>query len=362
MSMTASATDSRGRTGTATRVISVAPYAPPSIAAFAAARCNSSGSAAQLDGTRGWITLAASASSMSGRNSMSCTVYYKTSSATSWTTAGSYSHSNYNINLNNSALSGSIYFNPLYSYDFRVVVSDYFGSVSMETGLGTKAVVFDILRDGSGVAFGKIAEYSNTLDIGWTLRLASPLPVASGGTGATSLAGVRSAIGLGSGTGALGVAYGGTGTTSLSNLRSSMGLGSSTGVLGVSYGGTGATSLAGLRSSMGLGSSTGTLGISYGGTGATSVASAMQALDLRSGVLQDVTVKKTGLNTFRASWATRSTVPTAVMVCGYGSGTNMLGYWRFSSDSFSTTGCNVYAYRTPQASGSGTISIQYIAI
>ena len=47
---------------------------------------------------------------------------------------------------------------------------------------------------------------------------AGTLPVARGGTGQTTLAAARSAMGLGNTTGALPVANGGTGTTSLANI------------------------------------------------------------------------------------------------------------------------------------------------
>lgn len=73
------------------------------------------------------------------------------------------------------------------------------------------------------------------------LNVGTTLPVANGGTGQTSLQGVRKALGLGDTTGALPVANGGTGVTSLATLRSNMGLGNSTGTLAVANGGTGVT-------------------------------------------------------------------------------------------------------------------------
>lgn len=98
------------------------------------------------------------------------------------------------------------------------------------------------------------------------------LPVAFGGTGVTTYALLRSAIGLGDTTGTLSISYGGTGVTSYAALRNAMGLGNSTGTLAVANGGTGATSLSSLRGSMGLGNSTGVLAIDNGGTGASTAA------------------------------------------------------------------------------------------
>lgn len=110
-------TDTRGRTASANYTITVSAYSAPSITTFLAARCNAAGTAVQIDGTRMWYTLSAKASSMNGRNSMSCVVQYKLKSASSWTTATTVAHSNYSINQTNVALPASIVFNALNSYD-----------------------------------------------------------------------------------------------------------------------------------------------------------------------------------------------------------------------------------------------------
>lgn len=60
MTMTVTVTDSRGRTATYTTTFNVLDYSPPSITAFSAERCNSDGSAAQLDGTKARYSFAGS--------------------------------------------------------------------------------------------------------------------------------------------------------------------------------------------------------------------------------------------------------------------------------------------------------------
>lgn len=143
-------TDSRGLSASTSYAFTVYAYQPPSITSFSMSRCNSAGSAVQIDGTRAWYSLSASAASVNARNTMSCTIYYKLKTVQTWTTATTVSHTNYGISQANMALSSSIVFNVLNSYDVRVTVSDYFGSVNADATLNTKQVVFDVLADGSG--------------------------------------------------------------------------------------------------------------------------------------------------------------------------------------------------------------------
>lgn len=134
-------------------------------------------------------------------------------------------------------------------------------------------------------------------------------------------------------------------------------------VVPVKNGGTGQTTVAAARNALGLGNTAGAVPIANGGTGATTVASALANLDIRYGRMTSVTVNKTGLNTFDITFSTaRATTPQVVIVLGYGSATGMLQYWNYASDTYSTTGCKIYAYRSAQESGTGTIAFQYLAI
>lgn len=67
------------------------------------------------------------------------------------------------------------------------------------------------------------------------------IPVANGGTGVTTLAGIRNALGLGNTTGAVPIANGGTGATTVEGARNALGLGNTAGALPVANGGTGQT-------------------------------------------------------------------------------------------------------------------------
>ena len=182
LTMTVTATDSRGRTASTTRTVDVLDYSPPSLSQFSAERCNDDGSAPQTDGTKVRISAKASGSSVGGKNTLSCTVYYKLSSAESWVSAVTLTPSNYVITATNRLLSPT--FDTLSSYDVRIRVQDVFYYVEQTVSIGTKQVMMDFYRDGSGIAFGKVAENAGKVEFGWPLLLSEPLGVDQGGTGA----------------------------------------------------------------------------------------------------------------------------------------------------------------------------------
>lgn len=70
------------------------------------------------------------------------------------------------------------------------------------------------------------------------------LPIANGGTGATTVAEARAALGLGNTTGALPIANGGTGATTVAAARNALGLGNTAGALPIANGGSGMTAVA----------------------------------------------------------------------------------------------------------------------
>ena len=89
------------------------------------------------------------------------------------------------------------------------------------------------------------------------------IDIAHGGTGATTVAGARNALGLGNTSGALPVANGGTGATTVAAARNNLGLGNTSGALPVANGGTGATSASAARTAL---AAMGTAGGSFTGT------------------------------------------------------------------------------------------------
>ena len=114
-----------------------------------------------------------------------------------------------------------------------------------------------------------VAAARNALGLGNT---SGALPIANGGTGQTTIAAARNALGLGNTDGALPVANGGTGQTTAAAARNALGLGNTTGALPIANGGTGQTTAAAARNALGLGNTTGALPVANGGTGQTSIA------------------------------------------------------------------------------------------
>lgn len=106
------------------------------------------------------------------------------------------------------------------------------------------------------------------------------LPIANGGTGQTTVALARNALGLGNTSGALPIENGGTGQTTAALARNALGLGNTMGALPIANGGTGATTAALARNNLGLGNTAGALPIANGGTAATTVALARNNLGL----------------------------------------------------------------------------------
>ena len=223
--------DSRGRTATATRTITVLAYSPPSLSLFNAERCNATGTAPQTDGTGVRVSATASASSVNAKNTMICVVNYKLSSASTWAQATTITPSNYAIAANDVLLSQT--FDALSSFDLMIRVTDFFHTVEQSVSIGTKQVMMDFYSNGTGIAFGKVAETASAVEFGWPLMLVAPLTIAQGGTGATSATAALAALGaaaanhvhaLAACMGILNVAAGGTGATDAATARSNLGI------------------------------------------------------------------------------------------------------------------------------------------
>ena len=151
-------TDSRGRTATTTRSISVIAYSAPRITSFSADRVDSSGNADD-EGTHLKVTLALSISPVGNKNTKQYKLLYKRKSDTSYTALQTTTPSDYSYS-GTLTFTASSYpeFSSDYGYDIRLQVSDYFTSVNSDDELQTAAVWLDLNISGKGVGIGKVSE------------------------------------------------------------------------------------------------------------------------------------------------------------------------------------------------------------
>ena len=157
-------TDSRGRTETAERTIEVEAYNDPVIEATSIERTNSS--ATPIDnGTYAKITLKASGSSISGKNTVTVKVYHMRSDVTSWTLARTidvaYSYDDI-IMIANMITSRS--------YAYKIELADAFSTTTAEMTLRAEGAIIGWMPGGIGISFGKAAEESYMADFDWRIH------------------------------------------------------------------------------------------------------------------------------------------------------------------------------------------------
>ena len=165
VSYSAYVVDSRGRkSNVLTDTISVLNYSNPQISKFNVIRCDASG-VENSEGAYAKYEVNASISSVNNKNDKSFIIDYKLQTDSEWTTWKTYS-SGYTLNETSSVLEISVDD----AYHFRVRAIDYFNSSNPSSKiqpLSSAFTLMDILEDGTGLAFGKVAKDSNTFDIGF---------------------------------------------------------------------------------------------------------------------------------------------------------------------------------------------------
>ena len=152
-------TDSRGRTASTTRSITVIAYAAPTITSFQGFRCLQNGTES-YEGTYLNSAVNFSISSVNNKNTRSYSIEYKLQSATTWTalTSGAV------YALNSNIISASGLLSADNSYDIRLSVTDYFTTVRSTFEIPTAFTLLDFNASGKALAFGKVSELTEGIE------------------------------------------------------------------------------------------------------------------------------------------------------------------------------------------------------
>jgi hypothetical protein len=152
-------TDSRGRTAKVTKTWTVLPYAAPKIAAFTGSRSLADGTE-NYDGTYLSALLSFTVSALNGKNTATYSLEYKLKTATAWTvlTSGS------STAMQSTFVSPKEIFSTESSYDIRLVVKDYFTTVTSVGDIPTAFTLLDFNASGRGLAFGKVSELAEGVE------------------------------------------------------------------------------------------------------------------------------------------------------------------------------------------------------
>ena len=146
------ATDSRGRTASTSKSITVKAYTPPQITLLQAQRSNSDGTL-NYEGTCLSINAKFSVSSLDSLNDKTYTFDYKRKADSAWTTLWTgnvYSYNQTKITESKFSVDNA--------YDIRLTVKDYFGSDTLKVDIPTAFTLMDFRSTGKGIAIGKVSE------------------------------------------------------------------------------------------------------------------------------------------------------------------------------------------------------------
>ncbi len=150
-------TDSRGRTASAEKQIYVYPYAKPSFKSSMVNRANSSGTL-DASGTYAKYTIEGVYSSVGGKNTRTITAAYSSDGGSTYSSATTIQAA---TDLNNtiSGVYGSGALSTAKSYMIKFIIKDGYGETDTSILiLSTVSRAINIKSDGTGIAFGKMAE------------------------------------------------------------------------------------------------------------------------------------------------------------------------------------------------------------
>lgn len=160
------AKDSRGRSVSTNVNITVQPYQPPQILKFEAVRCNSEGVESD-DGECAKISYKYEISPINQKNVKLVAITYQNGE----------SFTSLKMIMDSYSKEETFITDALFSSDsaflLRMVATDAFQAVPANKMLPTDIVAIDVLSSGDGVAFGKVAETPDLLDVAWAIKAKS---------------------------------------------------------------------------------------------------------------------------------------------------------------------------------------------
>lgn len=173
LSMVTTVKDSRGRTASETTTVTVLRYTKPQITLFEVSRVKDYiewDAEADGDGEYALVKYAYSVPTLNNGNTTRAEVQYKatTAGADEWTTL----HTNEALVVGEVSFCDATKFSTDLQYDFRLVVTDCFGTQSTAPALLPSGdVIVDILADGSGIGVGTTATLPGVCDVKMQTRL-----------------------------------------------------------------------------------------------------------------------------------------------------------------------------------------------
>lgn len=151
VSIQTTVTDSRGRTASYTKEITVLAYDNPIINRLKATRCNQDGTAND-EGEYLNISYAFNITSLSKKNDGSYVLAYKLENESSYTNIAS--GNGYTADTSRIP---AITFSGDSAYNIKLTISDYFKTVTYEIEVSTAFTLMDFNASGKGIAFGKVS-------------------------------------------------------------------------------------------------------------------------------------------------------------------------------------------------------------
>lgn len=181
-------TDSRGRTAQRSVTLSAVAYESPAINAFSGFRSDSDGGE-NYDGEYLNLKVNFQISSANSKNAKTYLLEYKLKSASTWTQLQTGSVYSMNSNVITTQK-----FSVDNAFDVRLTVTDFFTSVSSILDIPTSFTLIDLHSSGKGIAFGKVAEKANLMDVALDAEFAGDI-VRKGNKYVFSSAGVAGTAG-----------------------------------------------------------------------------------------------------------------------------------------------------------------------